>query len=239
MEAAAAEMFGAGVGLGMLAAVGVTCTIWLVWLALRQWGPRRGRAPASRFPAVSTAILVMFFTVPTGCVWVFIQPAEPQPESARTVAAFEVPLSTASDREEFLALLSEEAKVEGFHVDAASAEEVKYVSDLTPMTINAAVWRGENDDEVVASVTDGSGPLGLPILGFSKGAQPARTARFRESVMRRIMLRWPKTLALPIMPTGAIPLHEDLLLTKDGYRVKTQAAPGYELPSSSPLLAEH
>ena len=161
----------------------------------------------------------------------------PQPESARTVAALEVPISTPSDREELLALLRQEAKIEGFHVDAATAEELKRLSEVSPLTINAAVWRGTNDDEPVASVMDGADHLGLAWLTFSKSEEPERTARFRANVMRRITLRWPKTHGLPIMPTGAIPLHDDLLLTSDGYRVKRAAASKYELSASSPLVA--
>jgi len=162
----------------------------------------------------------------------------PQPKGARTVAAFEVPLSTASDREEFLALLREEAKAAAMHVDAADAEELSQLSEVSPLTINAAVWRGKDDDEATASVMDGADHLGLAWLTFSKSEEPEHTARFREAVMRRIMLRWPKTHALPITPTGAIPLHDDLLLTKDGYRIKRQAASKYELRASSPLIAE-
>jgi hypothetical protein len=82
---------------------------------------------------------------------------------------------------------------------------------------------------------DGADHLGLAWLTFSKSEEPERTARFRERVMKRIMLRWPKTETLPIMPTGAIPLHDDLVLTKDGYRVKRTVASKYELPASSPL----
>lgn len=162
----------------------------------------------------------------------------PQLKSARTVAAFEVPLSTASDREELVVLLRQEAKAEGFHVDAATADELKQLSEVSPLTINAAVWRGKDDDEAVASVMDGVDHPGLAWLTFSLSDEPQRTARFREAVMKRIVRRWPKTHALPIMPTGAIPLHEDLLLTGDGYRVKRQAAFKYGLPASSPLIAE-
>lgn len=161
----------------------------------------------------------------------------PQPESARTVAAYEVPLSMPSDRETLVALLRQDAATQGFHVDAATPDELKQLSEVSPITINAAVWRGKNDDEAVASVMDGPDHLGLAWLTFSKSDEPARTARFRDSLMRRIMQRWPKTEALPIMPTGAIPLHDDLVLTKDGYRVRRQAASKYELPASSPLIA--
>ncbi|HEY7006793.1 MAG TPA: hypothetical protein VH392_09975 [Sphingomicrobium sp.] len=159
----------------------------------------------------------------------------PQPKSARTVAAYEVPVSTTSDRNEFLGLLAQEAKADGFHVDAATEEEIRQLSEVSPITIDAAVWRGKNDDEAIASVMDGADHLGLAWLTFSKSEEPERTAQFRQRLMKQIILRWPKTQTLPIMPTGAIPLHQDLVLTKDGYRVKRGAASKYELPQSSPL----
>jgi hypothetical protein len=163
----------------------------------------------------------------------------PQPESERYVAAFEVPLPTESDRAEFLALLSQEAKPQGYYVVAANAEEVSQLTKVSPMTIDATVWRGKNDDEDVATVMDDVGHVGLAWLTFAQTREPGETSRFRVRVMRRIMLRWPKTLALPIMPTGSIPLHDDLVLTKDGYRVRAQAASQYELPASSPMVAHN
>jgi hypothetical protein len=42
----------------------------------------------------------------------------PQPESIKTVAAFEVPLESEADREQFLSVLRTAAEAEGMHVDA-------------------------------------------------------------------------------------------------------------------------
>ncbi|MGN6850538.1 MAG: hypothetical protein ACTHJK_13865 [Sphingomicrobium sp.] len=159
----------------------------------------------------------------------------PQPKNGRTVAAYEVPVPTAADRNQLLGLLSEEARAEGFHVDADTDEENRQLSEVSPLTINATVWRGKNDDEPIASVMDGADHLGLAWLTFAKSDEPERTAQFRQRVMNRIIVRWPKTQTLPIMPTGAIPLPQDLVLTNDGYRVKRSAASKYELPQSSPL----
>jgi hypothetical protein len=159
----------------------------------------------------------------------------PQPKSARTTAAYEVPVFTKTDRDALISVLREYAEPEGFHVDAATDEENKQLSDVSPITINATVWRGKNDDEPIASVMDGPDHVGLGWLSFSKGDEPERTARFRDGVMKAIKLRWPRTEALPIMPTGAIPLRGDLVLTKSGYRVRRAAASKYELPASSPL----
>lgn len=161
-----------------------------------------------------------------------------QPESARTVAAYEVPLSSASDRDALLAFMRQDAAVEGFHVDAATVEELRQLSDITPITINASVWRGKDDDESVAQILDGPDHIGLAWLTFSQSDVPERTARYRDNLMSRVILRWPKTEVLPIMPTGAIPLHNDLVLTDEGYRVKRRAAPKYELPASSPLTVD-
>jgi hypothetical protein len=148
----------------------------------------------------------------------------PQPESARTVAAFEVPLPTPEERAEFLALLSAAAQAEGLHLDAANAEELKRLSEVSPMTIHADVWRGADDEESVASVMDLPGNLGRAWLSFSRGEDRTVVNRFRARAMRRIFERWPDTQRLPIMPTGAIPLPEDLRHTRHGYRVKAEAA---------------
>ena len=166
-----------------------------------------------------------------GCV------AAPQPESARTVAAFEVPLASPQERAEFLALLSAAAEAEGLHLDGANAEDLERLSEVSSMTIHAAVWRGADDEEVVASVSDMPDNLGRAWLSFSRGEDPSLVARFRDRAMRQILERWPRTQTLPIMPTGAIPLPDDLRQTAHGYRVKAEAASRYELPADSPLIA--
>ena len=136
-----------------------------------------------------------------------------------------------------MSLLSQEAKAEGFHVDSASADELKQLSEVSPITINAAVWRGKDDDEAVASVMDGADHLGLAWLTFSESEEPERTARFREKAMRRIMLRWPATLSLPIMPTGSIPNPYQLQRTNEGYKLRPEFASNYQVNSDSPLVA--
>jgi hypothetical protein len=155
-----------------------------------------------------------------------------QPESARTVAAFEVPLSSDADRNQFLAILRAAAAPEDMHVDAESGEDLKAEAKVSPnfeMTMKAAVWRGSNDDEAVASAMDQFDHLGRVWIMFSRGKDPTLTSRFRANAMREIMLRWPGTLSLPIMPTGAIPLARDLLRTPDGYVVNPSEAHKYDL----------
>ena len=155
----------------------------------------------------------------------------PQPESAKTVAAFEVPLQTEADRNQFLAVLRAAAAPEGMHVDAESSQDLKAEAAANPkfqMTMKAAVWRGANDDEAVASAMDQFDHLGRVWMMFSRGTNPLLTSRFRENAMREIMLRWPGTLSLPIMPSGAIPLAQDLVRTPGGYVVDPSAAHKYD-----------
>jgi hypothetical protein len=156
----------------------------------------------------------------------------PQPESARTVAAFEVPLPSEADREQFLLVLRTAAEAEGMHVDAESKQELENsarASPLLEMTMNVAVWRDTRDDEAIASAMDQHDHLGQVWITFSKGKDPALSSRFRERAMRSIKLRWPHTLPLPIMPTGAIPLHADLVRTATGYVLKPSETRRYEL----------
>jgi len=155
-----------------------------------------------------------------------------QPESARTVAAFEVPLQSEADRNQFLAVLRAAAEAEGMHVDAASSQELEKEAKIRPefeMTMHAAVWRGSNDTEAVASAMDQHDHLGQVWITFFRGEDPTLASRFRERAMREIMLRWPSTLSLPIMPTGAIPLHRDLVRTPNGYIVNPSEAHKYDL----------
>lgn len=160
-----------------------------------------------------------------------------QPESARTVAAFEVPLPTAQERDAFLEILGRAAVAEGLHVDAATEAELEELRDIAPMTINAGVWRGEDDDEIMADALDLPGNNGRAWLTYSRGEDEALARRFRERSLRAIFERWPATRRLPILPNGGLPLPEDLRWTAEGYRVDPAKAKGYELAPGSPLLA--
>lgn len=145
-----------------------------------------------------------------------------QPKSAKTVAAYEVPLRTASDKRRFVALLSEKAKAFGFHVDAATADELKVTSEVSKQTFNATVWRGKDDDEPIASAMDFQDRLGRVWISFSLGSDPGRSRQFREAIVPAIENRWPDIASLPIMPSGAIPLQEDLVRSAEGYIVKAR-----------------
>jgi hypothetical protein len=153
-----------------------------------------------------------------------------QPKSAKTVAAYEVPLPTASDKRRFLALLTQKAEAAGFHVDAATDEELKVTSDVFSQTFNATVWRGKDDEEPIASAMDFQDRLGRVWISFSLGEDPARSRQFRAALVPAIKEGWPDTASLPIMPNGAIPLTRDLVRTPQGYIVNPSAAATYKDP---------
>jgi hypothetical protein len=162
-----------------------------------------------------------------------------QPESNRTVAAFEVPLHTPSDRTEFLSLIRQEAEAEGLHVDAASDDSLRQMAEASPaarMTIHAAVWRGTEDAHSEATIMDGHDHLGLVWIMFAQGEDIELATRFRERVMSRIVLRWPETTSLPVMPTGSIPNPYQLVKTPSGYKLDPAYVSGYDVEPSSPLV---
>jgi len=166
------------------------------------------------------------------CFWASACGVTPQPESIQTVAAFEVPLPSQAERERFLSVLRDIADDHAMHVDAATQEELERKARVSPefrMTMSAGVWRGSSDDESIASVMDQPDHLGQVWITFSRGENPALNSRFREATMSVVMRNWPETLSLPIMPTGAIPLHRDLIRTTKGYVIDPTKADKYAL----------
>jgi hypothetical protein len=157
-----------------------------------------------------------------------------QPESIKTVAAFEVPLSSEADRTEFVSILKAAAAGEGLHVDTARTEDLQSEAKVIPRaasTLRAGIWRGKDDNESIASAMDGADHLGRVWIMFSKGTDPALNTRFQQRAMGEINRHWPSTLSLPIMPTGAIPLPQDLIKTSTGYIVDPKQAGRYEVKS--------
>jgi hypothetical protein len=144
-----------------------------------------------------------------------------QSKWTKTVAAYEVPLPTAADKAWFIQVLRKEAEAEGFHVDAASPDE------MAMQSFDASVWRGKDDEESIASAMDFPDRIGRVWIGFPLGQDPGRSKRFRERIVPKIKAIWPDTASLPIMPNGAIPLTEDLVRTPSGYVVKPSAAAKY------------
>jgi hypothetical protein len=151
-----------------------------------------------------------------------------QPEWAKTAAAYDIPLPTAADKARFLGLLRDQAKASGFHLDAATGKELRVLSEVSPITLKATVWRGKDDEEPIASAMDFKDHIGRVWLSFSMGQDAARSLRFRKKLMPVVQKMWPETTALPIMVNGAIPLTDDLIRTSSGYIVKPSAAAKYQ-----------
>ena len=149
------------------------------------------------------------------------------PDWAKTVAAYEIPLPTVKDKAQFLGIMRNQAEANGYHVDAATQDELRAMSDVSPITFSAAVWRGKEDEEAVASAMDFKDNIGRVWLTFSVGQEPTRVLKFREDLMPLIEKKWPTTLSLPIMPNGAIPLEDDLVLTPTGYIVRSSSTAKY------------
>jgi hypothetical protein len=167
-------------------------------------------------------LVIGFFLICTGCG------VAEQPDWAKTVAAYEVSLPTDADKRRFLDLLRKEAEAHGYHVDAATPDELKVLSGVSRRTFSAAVWRGKDDEESMASAMDFHDHIGRVWIEFSLGQNSLRAAQFRESLVPKIKTVWPDTMALPIMPSGAIPLTEDLIRTPSGYVVDPAAAAKYK-----------
>jgi hypothetical protein len=205
-----------------------TATLRHVLAELRS--VRRPLAASSSSVRMRWMVPITIFLVIAGC-----GVGTQQPESARTVAALEVPLPSEAGREQFLFVLRTAAEAEGMQVDAEDKQELENDARASPLlekTMNAAVWRGANDDEAIASAMDQYDHLGKVWIMFFRGKDPMLSSRFRDRTVRAIKLQWPGTLSLPIMPTGAIPLNADLVQTPAGYVVKPSEAHRYQLKDS-------
>ncbi len=163
----------------------------------------------------------------------------PQPESLDTVAAFEIPVPTASDRTELLTLVRQEAEADGLQLYAASDEKLRDVSEAIPQarrTVNATVWRGAENALPEVTIMDGADHLGRAWITFAKGEDMAQAAQFRERLMRRILRRWPETIALPVLPGGNIPLARHLIRTPSGYKLDPAYAEHYGVTAAAPQV---
>ncbi len=165
---------------------------------------------------LAATLALLCVTLCTGC-------EVEQPENFQTVEAFEVPLPTATERDEFLALLRREAEASGYHLDSAGAKELAALSEVSPMTINANIWDGKDDEQSIATIMDSDQHLGDAWIMFAKTENPERAKRFRASVMPKISKRWPATRSLPVVE-GGIPNRVHLERTNEGYKVR----PGYD-----------
>lgn len=228
------------IGFAATATIGGTLLLWLVWIAARRWGPRSSRAAPPRFPVGATAAVLLAISLPVGCVRA-CQPV-PQPESAKIVAAFEVPLTTAVERANFLTILNAEAAIEGLDVSIETAEEMDRWNEMAldlSESIEATAYRGNDIRQSEARVSD-QNHLGQAWISFKRGEDPSLARRFRQRLMPRIIERWPGTLSVPVAQTGALPRKEDLRRSDHGYEIDPSRLAGYicgTAPGNAPKSA--
>jgi hypothetical protein len=214
-------------GFAALATLGGTLLLWLVWITARRWGLRSWRTGSSRFPISATAAVLFAIALPAGCIRAS-QPV-PQPESARTVAAFEVPLTSAVDRADFLNILTAEAAAEGLDINVETAEEMDRWAEMSPelrKSIHAIVYRGGDLGQTEARVSD-QFHFGHVWISFAQGRDPALARRFRDRLMSRTVERWPETLSMPVAQTGSLPNRRDLVRGDQGYEIDPARMAGY------------
>lgn len=214
-------------GFAAVATLGGTLVAWLLWMSARRWVPLSRQAGSSRFPFGATAAVLLAISLPAGCIRA-CQPI-PQPESIRTVAAFEVPLMSAVDRADFLSILIAEAAAEGLNVKVETAQEMERWAEMSPdlrRSIHAIAYRGDDLRQVEVRVSD-ERHLGHTWISFNQGDDPALAQRFRDRLMSRTMERWPETLSVPVAETGTLPHREDLAKGPNGYEIDPARSAGY------------
>ena len=214
-------------GFAAVATLGGTLVLWLAWIGARRLGPRSWRTGSARFPVGATASVLLAISLPAGCMRA-CQPV-PQPESLRIVAAFEVPLTSAVDRADFLTILTDEAAAEGLDVNVETAEEMERGAEMSPelrSSIHATVYRGGDLRQTEARVSD-QFHFGHVWISFTRGEDPVSARRFRERLMSRTVERWPETLSVPVAQTGALPHKKDLVRGDHGYEIAPAKMAGY------------
>lgn len=145
------------------------------------------------------------------------------------MAAFEVPLTSAADRANFLTILTAEAKAEGLHLNVETAKEMERWAEMSPelrRSIQATVYRSGDLRQTEAYVSDMS-HLGHAWISFTQGEDPALARRLRERLMSRTVERWPETLSVPVAQTGSLPNKEDLVRGYHGYEIDPAKMAGY------------
>lgn len=214
-------------GFAAVATLGGMLLVWLLWMLARRWGPLSMRAGSPRFPIGRTAAVLLAISLPAGCIRA-CQPV-PQPESLRTVAAFEVPLTSAVDQADFRAILTAVTKAEGLDVNVETAEEMDRWAQMSPelrRSIDATAYRGGDLRQTEAYVSDMS-HLGYVWISFTQGEDRALSRRFRERLISQTLKRWPETMTVPVAQTGSLPNKQDLVRGDHGYEIDPAKMAGY------------
>jgi hypothetical protein len=164
-------------------------------------------------------------------------------DSYKSVAVIEVPVRTTADHSDLISIMRRMAAANGMHVDDDSQKWIDFQRSFphdkdavdTRATIYVGVWRGSEDDDFEASVSDMM-HLGRAWVSFLQGGRADLPAEKREQVLAEIRKRWPDAPSVPALPSGGEPLADDLRLTPQGYKIAASAAARYGLAQTSPLL---
>lgn len=81
------------------------------------------------------------------------------------------------------------------------------------------------------------GHKGRVWLTFPRGQGPRRSLRLRQRFIAANRSRFPASRAIPILPSGALPLAAELRDVQGGYKITRSAAQRYGLPRASQLVA--
>jgi len=181
-----------------------------------------------------TAAILVSVIATAGCATAVSREQKP-------IAAIEVSTATQADKADLVSILKRLAPRFGFHVDDVSdrwrefGKQTKGVPPPAMKTLYVGVWNGKDDKDFIASVDDG-GHNGRAWITCYSGTRPEAGRQFWMSLRSMIHRRWPNARNIPILPSGALPLAEDLRLTPDGYKVVRSAAARYDLRQKSSLL---
>jgi hypothetical protein len=206
------------------AAFGLTLVCGILLAVCRRWGPSKVRG--SFFP-IGCALPIPFVLVTlVGCVWV-LQPVD-QPASLRVVRAIEIPIRSDADRQDLKDIMKRHGDKTGLYfVD--TSESWRNAPTGFRKTLYFALDRPtkQREEWEVEAYDDGEGTD--PWIIFFYGVDPASAKASRDVLVSVLRERFSDMLEVPVMPSGALPLRQDLVRTPAGYEVRPDRAEAYGL----------
>jgi len=152
------------------------------------------------------------------------------------VEAVEIPQEPGA-ASELAEILQSAAARNGLYFRDSSA----YVDAATDHVLTASmiVFRplgGDREWPEIQVSAERGGPLWVLFLEAADQNHLGATSRTRDEVLADLRRRWPGLRKAPILPDGGVPLHRDLRLTPNGYKIAAEKAEAYGLPRRSSLV---
>lgn len=207
------------------AAIGLTLMCGLLMTAGRRWGPSSVRPRLQSFPLGCALPILFVLVVLVGCGWV-LRPVDQT--SIRQVRAVEVPIRSATDREDLKNIMKRHGDKYGLHFVDTTASWQAAPPELRK-TLYFALDRPVKQREEWEITAEDEGKGTDPWIVFFYGVDPPRAKASRDLLVSALRERFPNLLDVPIMPTGALPLRQDLIRTQAGYEVRPDRAADYGL----------